>query len=114
MAKIGEIVNIPTGSYCNVTLDSKERIAISHEQGKEGRGGHLAVDRLRFMGFSSETVFRVGLDTEAGRALVAHLDAISPGSSGSLLRRFVASVQDCRSVDEVIRRCRRFHEAPPQ
>jgi hypothetical protein len=113
MAKIGEIVNIPTGSYCNVTLDSKERIAISHEQGKEGRGGHLAVDRLRLMGFSSETVFRVGLDTEAGRALVAHLDAASPPTSGPLLRRFVASLQDCRSVDEVITRCRRFQEAQP-
>ncbi len=42
MAKIGQAVTIPTGSYCNITLDSGERIVVNHEPG--GRGTSAARD----------------------------------------------------------------------
>jgi hypothetical protein len=33
MAKVGQVVTIPTGSYCNITVDSGEKIVVNHEPG---------------------------------------------------------------------------------
>ena len=73
MAKVGQFVTIPTGSYCNITLDSGEKIIVNHEPGVRGgsAGARLTVDRLKLMGFSSEVVVRIDLDTAKGKAALA-------------------------------------------
>jgi len=108
MAKVGQFVTIPTGSYCNVTLDSGEKIVVNHEPGVRGAsaGARLTIDRLKLMGFSSEVVVRIDLDTAEGKAALAELTKEgSPGTPGSPLRVFVAYVQGCASVAEVVARC---------
>ena len=111
MAKVGQVVTIPTGSYCNITLDSGEKIIVNHEP--VGRGAsavaRLTVDRLKLMGLSSETVAQIDLDTAEGKAALAELTkAGTPGAPGSPLRVFVAYVQGCRSVAEVVTRSRQL------
>lgn len=113
MAKISQVVTIPTGSYCNITLDSGEKIVVNHEPGARGAsaGARLSIDRLKLMGFSSETVVRIDLDTAEGKAALAALTKGSaPGAPGSPLRAFVAYVQGCASIAEVVARCRELRQ----
>ena len=109
MARVGQFCAIPTGSYCNITLDSGETIGVNHEQARRGATGRgrLTIDRLKLMGFSSETVVKIDLDSAEGMAALAELTKEgTPGTPGSPLRVFVAYVQKCASVSEVIARCR--------
>lgn len=113
MAKVGQIVTIPTGSYCSITLDSGEKIIVNHEPGGGGAraGARLTVDRVKLMGFSSETVVRIDLDSVEGKAALAALTQEgAPGTPGPPLRIFVAYVQSCASVAEVAARCRALLE----
>ncbi len=75
MAKVCQVVTIPTGSYCNNTLDSGEKIIANHELGGCGAsaGARLSVDRLKLMGFSSEKVVQIDLDTAEGKAALVEL-----------------------------------------
>jgi hypothetical protein len=110
MAKVGQIVTIPTGSYCNVTLDSGEKIVVSHEAGAGGgAGARLRIDRLKLMGFSSETVVEIDLDTLYGSAALAELTSEATlGEPRSPIRALVAFVRACPSVAEVVARCNRL------
>lgn len=111
MARVDKVVTIPTGSYCNITLDSGEKIIVNHEPGARGAsaGARLTVDRLKLLGFSSERMVQIDLDTAEGNAALAKLtkegSAVMPGP---LLRFFVAYVQGCASVAEVVARCRQL------
>jgi hypothetical protein len=107
MAKVGQVVTIPTGSYCNITLDSGEKIVVNHEPGRRGAstGARLTIDRLKLMGFSSETVVRIDLDTTEGKAALAELmKEGTPGAPDSPLRAFAACAQQCASVGRRARR----------
>lgn len=109
MAKVSQVVTIPTGSYCHIKLDSGERIIVNHESGAPGSstGARLTVDRLKLMGFSSETVVNIALDAPEGKAVLAELTkAETLGAFGSPLLAFVAYVQGCASIAEVVARCR--------
>jgi hypothetical protein len=110
MRKVGPVVNLRTGSYCDMTLDSGERIVVSHEPGRRGLvHGRLAVERLKLMGFSSEPVVRIALDTLEGQAILAKLRVPEvPGTLAGTLRRFVEYLQGCRSVAEIAARCRQL------
>jgi hypothetical protein len=111
MAKVGQFVTIPTGSYCNIRLDSGEKLVVNPEPGGRGAstGARLTIDRLRLMGFSSEVVVRIDLDAAEGKAVLAELTKEgSPGTPGSPRRVFVAYVQGCASVAEVVARCRQL------
>jgi len=111
MAKVGQVVTIPTGSYCKITLDSGEKIIVNHEPGGRGTsaGARLTVDRLKLMGFSAETVVNIALDAPEGKAVLAELTkAETLGAPGSLLHAFVTYVQACASVAEVVARCRQL------
>jgi len=57
------------------------------------------------MGFSSEVVVQINLDTAEGQAALAELTR-EKGTPGSPLRLFVEYVQGCASVAEVVARCR--------
>lgn len=111
MAKIGQVVTIPTGSYCHITLDSGEKIIVNHELGGGDAytGGRLTVDRLKLMGFSSERVVQIDLDTAEGKAALVELTKErTPGALGTSLRLFVAYAQRCASVAEVVARCQQL------
>ena len=111
MASVGQIVTTPTGFYCKITLDSGEKIIVNHEPGGPGAstGARLTVERLKLMGFSSETVVQIALDTAEGKAALAKLTkegtAVTPGP---LLHVFVAYVQGCASVADVVARCQQL------
>ena len=110
MARVGQILTIPTGSYCNITLDSGEKIVARHEAGGSGgTGARLRIDRLKVMGFRSETVVEIDLDTLYGSAALAELT--SEGILGlprSPIQGLVAYVQACRSLAEVVALCNRL------
>ena len=111
MARVGQIVAIPTGSYCNITLDSGEKIIVNHQLGGRGAsaGARLTIDRLKLMGFSSEAVVQIDLETAAGKAALAELTKEGAlGQAGSPLRGLVAHVQGCASVAEVVARCQQL------
>jgi|KBSSwiStaDraftv2_1062776.scaffolds.fasta_scaffold1430598_1 hypothetical protein len=66
MAKVGRFVTDPrAGSYCYVTVDTGEKLLVSHE--KSGQKGRLTVALVKLWGLSSETLFAASLDL-AGRA----------------------------------------------
>ncbi len=68
-------------------------------------GARLTVDRLKLMGFSSEPVVDSALDTrEGGKAMLAELTKAETGAAEGPFRAFVAYVQGCRSVAEVVAR----------
>ena len=107
MPKIGQLVSIPTGQYCNITLDSGEKIIVNYEQGGGGGTGSacLTVDRVKMFGLSSDRVFAIDLDAKTGKTA---LTALTRDGGGSALQRFVAYIQDCRSIAELTARCRQL------
>ena len=107
MAKVGRFVSDPkAGAYCQVTLDSGEKILVNH-QGSGFAGGTLTIDVLKFLGLGSDRVFTCDLNGPEGRAALAHLTRDArPGSlEGTALGAFVAHVKGCRSVAEVKTSC---------
>jgi hypothetical protein len=112
MAKVGQVVTIPTGSYCNITLDSGEKIVVNHELGGRGAstGARLTVDRLKLMGFSSDRVVQIDFDTPEGKAALVKLTRRGT-ALGPPMRLFVAYVQVCASVADVIARCQELRQA---
>ncbi len=107
MAKIGRFVMDPrAGAYCPVTLDSGEKLVVTHDKGGF-KGGLLSIEISKLMGLSSQRIFECDLDTPAGKAALAALtaDAVAGTAAASPLGGFVNYVAKCASVDEVKRRC---------
>ena len=62
MAKVGRFVTDPrAGSYCYVTVDTGEKLLVSHE--KSGQKGRLTVALVKLWGLNSETLFTASLDS---------------------------------------------------
>jgi hypothetical protein len=72
MAKMGRFVTDPkAGAYCRITLDSGDRILVSHDKGGFG-GGSVTIQEVRWWGFASgETLFACDLESAEGRRLRA-------------------------------------------
>ncbi len=108
MGKVGRFVTDPkAGAYCQITLDSGEKILVNHDKGGF-KGGHLSIATTKWMGLASgETLFTLDLDTSAGKAALARLTAGAPEGSARAtpLGGLVEHVKDCRSADEVRARC---------
>jgi hypothetical protein len=107
MAKVGRFVTDPrAGAYCQITLDSGEKIVISHDKGGF-KGGMLTIEVQKFMGFSSDRVFACDLDSEAGRAMLSQLtrDVRPDAVEATPLGAFVAYVRGCPSVADVKAKC---------
>lgn len=106
MTKVGRFVVDPkAGAYCQITLDSGEKLIVNHDEGGF-KGGRVTVEVTRFFGFGSERIGSCDLDSPAGQAALATLtkDAV-PGSAGATpLGAFVELVGSCASVAEVKRR----------
>jgi hypothetical protein len=107
MAKIGRFITDPkVGAYCQITLDSGEKIVVHHEKGGF-KGGHLAVELPRFLGLSSTRIFTCDLDEPGGQLVLRRLvEGATPGTaSATPLGAFVQHLSACDSVEAVKRTC---------
>jgi hypothetical protein len=108
MGKVGRFVSDPkAGAFCQITLDSGEKILVSHDKGGF-KGGRLSIATLKWLGLASgETLFELDLDAPRGKAIFARLAAGAPEGSARAtpLGALVEHVKDCRSADDVRARC---------
>jgi hypothetical protein len=107
MGKVGRFVTDPkAGAYCQIVLDSGEKIIVNHDKGGF-KGGWLTIEASKFLGFSSDRIFACPLDSPEGRAVFTELtrDAREGSAEATPLGAFVQYVKDCRSVADVKTRC---------
>jgi hypothetical protein len=107
MAKVGRFVTDPkAGAYCEITLDSGEKIIVNHDKGGF-KGGSLAMERTKWLGLGSDRFFSCDLDSPEGRAAMARLTqgAAEGSADATPLGAFVNHVKDCKSVEEVRAKC---------
>jgi hypothetical protein len=107
MASVGRFVTDPkAGAYCQITLDSGEKIIVNHDKGGF-KGGRLTIEVLKLMGFSSDRFFACDLDSPEGKAALAELTRHAPEGSveATPLGALVKYVKDCGSVALVKTRC---------
>jgi hypothetical protein len=108
MGKVGRWVTDPkAGAYCKIALDGGETIIVNHEKGGFN-GGWLTIERVKFMGLSSDRVFACNLDSEEGKTALRFLtrDATERSLDATPLGAFVKYVQSSQTVEEVEARCR--------
>lgn len=73
MPKVGRFVTDPrAGAYCQITLDSGEKVIVNHDKGGF-KGGQLTIEVSKFMGLSSDRIFACNLDSPAGQEVLAFL-----------------------------------------
>jgi hypothetical protein len=107
MGKVGRFVVDPkAGAYCQITLDSGQKIIVNHDKGGF-KGGHITIELAKLMGLSSERIFTCDLDGADGKAALTRLTRDAPKDSvgATPLGAFVEYVKDARSVDEVKTKC---------
>jgi len=107
MGKVSRWVTDPkAGAYCTITLDSGEKILVSHDKGGF-KGGRLTIERLKLLGFSSDHIFTCDLDSQEGKTALGHLtrDVQERSVDATPLGAFVKHLKDCASVSEVKARC---------
>jgi hypothetical protein len=106
MTKVGRFVTDPkAGAYCQITLDSGEKIIVNHDKGGF-KGGHLTMETTKWWG-GGQRIFACDLDSADGKAALAKLTRGAPEGSvvATPLGAFVEYVKECRSVDEVKTKC---------
>ncbi|HEU5324025.1 MAG TPA: hypothetical protein VFX28_24700 [Methylomirabilota bacterium] len=116
MAKVGRFESDPrAGTYCQIKLDSGEKIVVNHAKGGF-KGGPLTITEVKWMGLASgETLFECDLDGLEGKALMTRLrpTSVAPDSAWATpLGILVAQIQDCHSLAEVRARCAALRTAP--
>lgn len=105
MAKVGPFISDPrAGAYCQITLDSREKIIVNHEKGGF-KGGRLTIEVSKLMGLSSDRIFTCDLDSPEGAAALGTLTAGAQGVEATPLGAFVKYLRDCGSAAEVKTRC---------
>lgn len=107
MSKVGRFVSDPkAGAYCQITLDSGEKILVNHARGGM-KGGPLTIETQGWLGFGGQKLFSCDLDGPEARAALARLTKGAPADSARAtpLGAFVELVKDCRSVQEVRAKC---------
>lgn len=106
MGKVGRFVTDPkAGAYCQVTLDSGDKLVVNHSKGGF-KGGTLTVETTTWWG-GGRRIVSVDLDSDAGKAALGKLTAGRPADSAlaTPLGAFAELVKDCASVDDVKARC---------
>jgi hypothetical protein len=107
MAKAERWMTDPkTGGYCTITLDNGEKIVVNHDKGEQ-KVGWLTIERLKFLGFSSDRIFACNLDSQEAKNALSFLTrhATERSLDATPLGAFVKYVKTCGSVDEVKARC---------
>jgi hypothetical protein len=103
MAKVGRFVTDPrAGAYCQVVLDSGEKVIVNHEKGGL-KGGLVTIDAVKFMGFSSDRIVACDLDTAEGKAALGALtrNAKEGSVDATPLGAFVNHVKAYASVADL-------------
>ena len=106
MAKVGRFVIDPrAGSYCYVTVDTGEKLLVSHD--KSGQKGRLTVALVKLWGLSSETLFAASLDSPEGQDILARLTAGAAAGSADAtpLGALVHYLKDADSLAAARARC---------
>ena len=106
MTKVGRFVTDRAGAFCQITLDSGEKILVGHE-GRGFNDGRVTIEVLKFMRFAADRIFTCDLDSPAGGAALMRLTRDArPGSvEATALGAFVAHFKSCKSVAEVKTSC---------
>jgi hypothetical protein len=107
MAKVGRFVTDPrAGDYCQVTLDSGEKIFVNHQKGGAG-GALLTIELSKFLGFSSERIFACHLESPEGQSILAWLThGAEPGSlAATPLGATVEFVKNAGTLAELRQLC---------
>jgi len=107
MGKVGRFVTDPkAGAYCQITLDSGEKILVNHDKGGF-KGGTLTIGQTKWMGLAGDTFFTLNLDGQEGKAAMTRLTTgVEPTSARATpLGAFVEYVKDCKDVAAVKSRC---------
>ena len=108
MAKVGRfIVDPKAGAYCQIDLDSGQKILVNHDKGGF-KGGRVTVSEKKWWG--GETFLACDLDTPHGTAVLARLIQGAPEGSARAtpLGAFVEALKDCKSLDDVRTACAAF------
>ena len=97
MGRVGRFVTDPkAGAYCQIALDSGEKILVNHDKGGF-KGGHLSITTTKWLGLATgDTLFTLDLDTPGGQAVLAGLTA---GALSMALGEYV-SVASQRDIEE--------------
>jgi hypothetical protein len=108
MGKVGRFVTDPkVGAYCQISLDSGEKILVSHDKGGVAEGA-VTLEEVRWWGLmTGETLFRCELARDEGQRMLARLTPMTPapGTGATPLGAVVEHVKDARSVSEVKAKC---------
>jgi hypothetical protein len=108
MGKVGRFVTDPkVGAYCKISLDSGEKILVSHDKGGFTEGA-VTIEEVRWWGLiPGDTLFRCELGRDEGRRMLARLTRTTPatGTGATPLGAIVDYVKDARSVSEVKAKC---------
>ena len=68
MPKVGRFVTDPrAGAYCQITLDSGEKVIVNHDKGGF-KGGLLTIEATKFMGFARTASSRATWTARRARA----------------------------------------------
>ncbi len=106
MGKVGRFVTDPkAGAYCQIRLDSGEKIVVNHDKGGF-KGGSVTVETSKWWG-GGQRIFACNLDSPEGKAALARLTkgAAEGSAVATPLGALVEYVKDCKSVDEVKAQC---------
>jgi hypothetical protein len=102
MAKVGMFVKDPrAGSYCQITLDSGEKIIVNHDKSR------LTIEQPKLFGLTSDRLFVCDLEAAEARRALSELtrDAAPQSADATPLGAFVRYVKDCATAAEVKTRC---------
>ena len=107
MSKVGRFVTDPkAGSYCEITLDSGEKIIVNHDKGGF-KAGRVTIEKTKWLGMASDRIAECDLERADGQQALARLTEGAPAGSARAtpLGAFVEYVKDCPSVDDVRAAC---------
>jgi len=92
MGRVGRFVTDPrAGAYCQVVLDSGEKIVVNHDQGGF-KGGSLTIEALKFNGLQFRPHLRLCFRQPGGRG---RTDGTDPRRAGRKRRRRRHSEPSC-------------------
>ena len=106
MGKVGRFITDPkAGAYCQVTLDSGDKLIVNHAKGGF-KGGPLTIETTKWWG-GGQRIVAIDLDSPQGKAALATLTAGHAAESvlATPLGAFAEYVKDSRSVDDVKAKC---------
>jgi hypothetical protein len=108
MGKVGRFVtDAKVGAYCQISLDSGQKILVSHDKGGFTEGA-VTIEEVRWWGLMpGETLLRCELGREEGQRTLARLTEMTgaAGAGATPLGAVVEYVKDARSVSEVKAKC---------